>query len=100
MEAYEPYSSVISHDYMAQPLPAEDVTVFLASDVIPADCSRVAILRAAPTRTVVDVLRREAGRLGANAVDLKDIRGASPTQPVQAAGHWDAVALYCPTGIG
>jgi hypothetical protein len=108
MEAYLPYSSVLSKDYLGQPLAAEDVNVFLASDIIPDDCRRVALLRAAPTRTVVDVLRAEAGRLGANAVDLRDYRTTGASQPGQAGGHWpgqagghwDAVALYCPTGGG
>ena len=100
LEAYRPHSSVLSSDYQGQPIAAEEVRLFLASDVIPADCRRVALLRAAPTRTVVDVLRAEAGRLGANAVDLRDFRTAGATQPGQAEGYWNAVALACPNRSG
>jgi hypothetical protein len=45
-------------------------------------------------------LRAEAGRLGANAVDLRDFRTGGATRPEHADPHWDAVALYCPTGGG
>lgn len=99
-EAYQPHSSVLSTDYRGQPLAAEEVRLFLASDVIPPSCMRVALLRAAPTRTVVDVLRAEAGRLGANAVDLRDFRTTDATRPGQAEGYWNVVALSCPNGGG
>jgi hypothetical protein len=91
-------SSVLSNEYQGQPLAAEDVNVFLASDVIPTECRRVALLRAVPTVTVVNLLRTEAGRLGANAVDLRDYRTTGAIRPEQADEGWDAVALYCPTG--
>ena len=90
-------SSVLTSEYQGQPLAAEDVNVFLASDVVPADCERVALLRAVPTVTVVNLLRAEAGRLGANAVDLRDYRTTGATRPEQADDGWDAIALYCPS---
>ena len=94
------HSTLVSSDHQGQPLAAREVSLFLASDVIPAACRRVALLRAAPTVTVVDMLRAEAGRLGANAIDLRDFRTTGVTRTEQADGHWNAVALSCPNGGG
>lgn len=90
-------SSVLSSEYQGKPIAAEDVNVFLASDIIPSECKRVALLRAVPTVTVVNRLRAEAGRLGANAVDLRDFRTTAGTRAKEADGGWDAIAFYCPT---
>lgn len=94
------HSTVLSKDFHGQPLGTEDVGVFLPSDVIPGDCERVALLRAAAGAAVVDTLRAEAGRLGANAVDLRDFRTPGANRSEHADPYWDAVALYCPGGDG
>lgn len=88
-------SSVLADGPPASPRAPEEVDVFIADDVPPSDCERVALLRAAPVATVVERLREEAGRLGANAVDLRDYR--YPDHPQQVGEMaWNAVALYCP----
>lgn len=90
------HSSVLAADFLGSPQPADDVTVFIGDDVLPSDCRRVALLRAAPTATVVDRLREEAGRLGANAVDLRDFRNPAQDQGPGGDSAWNALALYCP----
>ena len=93
-------SSVLSNEFQGYPLDAAEVEVFLATDEVPEDCRRVALLRAVPTVSVVNNLREEAGRLGANAVDLRDFRTGSHSRHDQGDVHWDAVALHCPEGGG
>lgn len=90
-------SSLLTSDYLTEPLHPEDVEVFIAEDVPPEECERVALLRAAPTATVVDRLRAEAGRLGANAVDLRDYRYPERDQHYGGEAAWNAIALHCPT---
>lgn len=90
-------SSLLATDYLGSPRPADEVGVFIGDDVPPAECDRVALLRAAPTATVVDRLREEAGRLGANAVDLRDFRSPADARVDAGEGAWNAVALFCPS---
>ena len=87
-------SSVLSSTYSADPVPAEEVSVFLGEDIVPGDCERVAIVHAAGSDEVMNALREEAGRLGANAIDLRALH--SGTEVRKASGdHWDALALRC-----
>lgn len=90
------HSSVLVAEYLGSPRPAEEVSVFIGDDVPPSECRRVALLRAAPTATVVDRLREEAGRLGANAVDLRDFRRPAQDQASGGESAWNALALHCP----
>jgi len=93
-------SSMLSHTHRAPPRAAWEVEVFLASDTPPPDCERVALVRALATVSVVETLREEAGRLGANAIDLVDFRHGDGGQPLIAEDYWDAVALSCPSADG
>ena len=95
-------SSVLTRAYESRPQPGEAVGVFIGDDVPPEACERVALLRAAATADVVDRLREEAGRVGANAVDLRDFRHRSGDVDREPDDAWNAVALYCPavTGAG
>jgi hypothetical protein len=87
-------SSVLNSAYSADPVPAEDVAVFLGEDIVPEDCERVAIVHAAGSDQVMNALREEAGRLGADAIDLRALH--SGTEVRKASGdHWDALALRC-----
>ena len=92
-------SSLLAPDPQRQPVAAEDVGLFLANDTIPETCERVALLRAVAWVSVVETLREEAGRIGANAVDLRDYRTGLANGREVGESHWDAVALYCP-GVG
>ncbi len=80
-------------DRSAYPLPMMDVSVFLPGDWIPDSCERVAILHASGDYTnesqMLDKLREEAGKLGANAVHFQRI----------SDGDADAFALWCPEGV-
>ncbi len=92
------HSSLLEDQWLDAPVAAHDVGVFVAGDDVPQSCVRVALLRAAPFASVVDRLREEAGRLGANSVDLRDFRNGG--QPPEFAGEnaWNATALHCPSG--
>ena len=66
-------------DRSAHPVPQEEVTLLLASDSIPADCERVAMLHGSGPDGYTDEgdmwnkLRDEAGKLGANAVHMQSM---------------------------
>lgn len=93
-------SSVLTNEYLVNPRVTEDVGVFIDGDVPPESCERVALLRAAPTASVVDMLREEAGKLGANVVDLRDFRNRENVRHGGREQAWNAVALHCPQGLG
>jgi len=90
------HSSLLTADYVGSPQPMESVAVFVAGDTPPASCERVALLRAFATATVVDRLRTEAGRVGANAVDLRDFRYGTDRPIAGEDEAWNAIALFCP----
>ena len=90
-------SSVLTSSYAGQPTPLEEVGVLIGDDVSSADCERVALLRAVASASVVDKLRAEAGRLGANTVDLRSFRATPALRSPDTIEFWDAVALHCPT---
>lgn len=89
-------SSVLTSAYMDTPTAPEAVDVFIAGDEVPVTCERVALLRAAGFATVVDRLREEAGRLGANAIDLRDFRQGERLRETPSDNAWNVVALHCP----
>jgi hypothetical protein len=71
--------SVLDRSFAQRPVPQEDVRVFFANDPLP-EHIRVAILRASGDSgftnegQMIDALRKEAGKLGANAVVLDEVR--------------------------
>ena len=87
-------SSVLSSAYTSDPVPGPEVAVFLGDDVVPDECERVAIVHASGGMQVMDALREEAGRLGANAVDIRVLN--NETRIREGPGEtWDALALRC-----
>lgn len=104
-------SSSVLMDRSTSPVPQADVYVFLAGDEIPESCERVALLHASGSQDftdeadMLDRLREEAGKLGANAVELRTMEDAGTGERVVAAifgtgsdRDADALALYCPDG--
>ena len=104
-------SHAILTDRSAYPVPEQEVDIFLPDDEIPEDCERVALLFASGNQHFTDEgdliggLREEAGKLGANAIDLQFMSEAGTVEVIAAAvldapvdRDADAVALYCPGG--
>ena len=104
-------SKSVLTDRSDRPVPREEVYVFIESDTIPASCERVALLHASGAEDLtdegqmIDRLREEAGKLGANAVHLRSMedpgtgeRVASAIFGTSADRDSDAVALWCPDG--
>lgn len=102
-------SKSVLMDRSSMPVPKESVYVFLASDTIPNSCERVAILHASGEQDwtdegqMIDELRSEAGKLGANALPLLTMEDAGTGERVVAAlfdteadRDADALALWCP----
>jgi hypothetical protein len=100
-------------DRSSTPVPASEVYVFLPEDAIPEDCERVALFDAEGEQDMtseadmLDKMREEAGKLGANAIQIRDVReagtgerivGAVFDTPVERRGN--AVALWCPSRAG
>ena len=96
-------------DRSSMPVPKESVYVYLATDTIPSNCDRVAILHASGEQDwtdegqMIDKLRSEAGKLGGNALHLQRMEDASTGERVVAAifdteaeRDADALALWCP----
>ena len=95
------------------PVPAGRVQVFLPEDEVPGDCQRVAIMDAEADQDstseaqMLDEFRKVAGKLGANAIQLRNIRNAGTGErivgavfdtPVERTGN--AIALWCPSIAG
>lgn len=97
-------------DRSDQPVPRENVQVFLAGDEVPAACERVAYLHASASEDfsnegkVLDKFRKEAGKLGANAVSVRQAYGGSrPSSSLFDSGsdrEYDAEAFWCGDGPG
>lgn len=100
-------------DRSSSPVPASDVYVFLPEDEIPADCERVALFDAEGEQDMtsqadmLDKMREEAGKLGANAIQIQEVRDAGTGErivgavfdtPVERRGN--AIALWCPSRAG
>lgn len=71
--------SVLDRSFAQRPVPPEDVRVFFSDDALP-EHIRVAILSASGDSgftnegQMIDALRKEAGKLGANAIVLEALR--------------------------
>ena len=106
-------------DRSDHPVPLEEVTVFLPDDEVPGDCERMALLAAAGDMgrdfgDLLHELRREAGRLGANAIhiqimteagnwqgtELTEIRDARYLMSARRGRDARAFALHCLSGTG
>ena len=74
--------SVLDHSFSQRVVPTQDVQVYFADDEIP-EYTRVAILNASGDSgftnqgQMIDKLREEAGKLGANAIILDEVREPS-----------------------
>jgi hypothetical protein len=101
--------SVLSQSRLAHPVPAEDVRVYFADDSIP-DHERIAILNAKGAEhwtnegQMIDRLREEAGKLGANAIILDQLRDPQTGERVVAAlfggsaqRRGEAMAIHVPS---
>lgn len=102
--------SVLTREYETQPVPRDDVFVFLTSagDTIPETCRRVAILHASGAEAategkMMDKLREEAGKLGANTVLIQTMEDPGTGERVVGAlfgvgtdKDSDAIAYRCP----
>lgn len=101
--------SVLTDAYKLSPVPKEDVHVFFANDSIP-EHTRVAILYAEGSETfttkgeMVDKLRKEAGKLGANAIILSEVKDPGTGEKIvagifgtSAERKGQAIAVYCPS---
>ena len=104
-------SKSVLMDRSAFPVPKEEVYVFVDADEIPESCERVAILHASGDQDLtdegemLDKLREEAGKLGANAVQLQSMEEAGTGERIADAlfetgadRDADAIALWCPNG--
>lgn len=82
--------SVLSSAYADRPLTKEQVQVYFADDSIPAH-ERIAILNAQGDESMtnegqmIDKLREEAGKLGANAIILQQLKDPGTGQRVLSA---------------
>jgi hypothetical protein len=105
--------SVLDPSFQSAPVPKEEVDVLLASfgDEIPGDCTRVAILHASGPEDwteegdMIEKLRDEAGKLGANTVFVQNMVDPGTGERIVSAlldeepdRDSDALALYCPPG--
>ncbi len=102
-------SKTVLMDRSGSPVPKDSVYVYLANDTIPNSCERVAILHASGEQDwtdegdMIDELRSEAGKLGANALHILTMEDASTGEQVVAAlldteadRDAEALALWCP----
>ncbi|MBT8488345.1 MAG: hypothetical protein KJO65_05875 [Gemmatimonadetes bacterium] len=105
-------SKSVLMDRSSQPVPKEDVTILLATDSVPSTCDRVALLHASGDEGFTDEadiwnkLREEAGKLGANAVQIQTMedpgageRFAGALFGTEVDRDSDALALWCPEGV-
>lgn len=101
--------SVLSRSRVAQPVPRDDVQVYFAGDSVP-EHERIAILSGSGDDTMtnqgqlIDKLREEAGKLGANAIILNEVKDASTGAKVaqailgtSAKRKGEAIAVYVPS---
>jgi len=101
--------TVLNRSFMTQPVAKEDVHVFFSSDTLPAH-ERVAILSAKGDESLtdesqmIDKMREEAGKLGANAIVLNEIKDPSTGAKVASAvlgttanRKGQAIAIFAPS---
>lgn len=100
-------------DRSMYPVPTGEVHVFLPRDEVPTSCQRVAILNASGDENftnesqMIDKLREEAGKLGANAIMMGEIEDPGSGERIASAlfgtasdRDSQAEALWCPDGFG
>jgi len=105
-------SKTVLMDRSNAPVPKGDVYVFLANDIVPETCERVAILHASGDQDLtdeggmLDKLRDEAGKLGANAIHVLSMEDAGTGERIVAAfldttadRDSESIALWCPEGF-
>ena len=103
--------TVLTDEFRSAPVPPGQVDVLLASmgDTIPSDCVRVAILHASGDEDVTDEgdmlekLREEAGKLGANTVFVQRMEDPGTGERIvsgifgtTADRDSESLALHCP----
>lgn len=101
--------SILDRSMMATPVPADEVHVYLPGDSVP-ECRRIAILSAkgdvdmTNEGQMIDKLRKEAGKLGANAIILGQIEepgtGAKVAKAflgTSADRRTQAIAVFVPS---
>jgi Asp/Glu/hydantoin racemase len=101
--------SVLSRARVGQPVLKEDVQVYFADDSVPTH-ERIAILNAEGDETfadeskLIDKMREEAGKLGANAIILGEIKDPSTAAKVasvivgtSAMRKGQALAIFVPS---
>ena len=106
-------SKSVLMDRSFAPVPLRDVYVFLPEDETPEDCERVALLSASgevdwtDESEMIDKMREEAGKLGANAILIRSIEDPGTGERVVAAlfdteadRDGSAIALWCPSRGG
>ena len=111
--------SVHTREYENAQVLGSDVYVYLAGDTIPEACESVADIDASTQDVtheftqIIGRVREEAGKLGANAVQIQSMEREGPGLAEELAGFLgtllgdpiyvqgdtdaDAVALHCPT---
>jgi hypothetical protein len=103
--------SVLDRSFMSNPVPMEEVYVYLPGDEVP-EHTRVAILNAegdvdmTDEGDMIDELREEAGKLGANAIIMGEISDPSTGEIVaraildtEANRTVQAIAVFVPSLI-
>ncbi|MCJ7628737.1 MAG: hypothetical protein MUO50_10160 [Longimicrobiales bacterium] len=101
--------SILERSYMSAPVPQEAVHVYLAGDEVP-EHTRIAILNAqgdvdlTDEGQMIDKLREEAGKLGANAIVMGELSdpgtGAKVAQAIlgtSANRKTQAIAIFVPS---
>jgi len=103
--------TVLTDEFRAAPVPPGQVDLRMASlgDSIPSDCVRVAILYAAGDEDMtnegemLDKLRQEAGKLGANMVFVQRMEDPGAVERISSGifgttsdRDSESIALHCP----
>ncbi|MFH1765977.1 MAG: hypothetical protein ABIF09_17455 [Gemmatimonadota bacterium] len=101
--------SILERSFMSAPVPKEAVHVYLAGDEVP-EHTRIAILNAkgdvdlTDEGQMIDKLREEAGKLGANAIVMGELAdpgtGAKVAQAIlgtSANRKTQAIAIFVPS---
>ncbi|MEJ2502273.1 MAG: hypothetical protein P8177_02990 [Gemmatimonadota bacterium] len=96
-------------DRSDQPIPQESVEVYARSEQVPETCELLAYLHASASEDfsdeaeVVDEFREKAGKLGANAVTVRQSYGRTRPSSVfdsPSAQEYEAEAFWCSEGAG
>lgn len=101
--------SILDRSFMGSPVPMDNVQVYLPGDEVP-EHTRIAILNAEGDTDItneaemIDALREEAGKLGANAIVLGELKEPGLGEEVVAAfmdsatyRRGQAIAIFVPS---